>query len=82
LELNPEVLGRLTKLNMGILYNTFMSKASVLKKEEVAIPAKNPFSGFSRFGGKPTDFNGPKFSPKTFPGRPGFVTQHKGGGGK
>lgn len=60
-----------------------MSKA---KKEdskgEKYAPPKSPFSGFSRFGGNPTNLGGQKFTPKTFVNKPSFVTQHKGGGGK
>jgi hypothetical protein len=75
---------------MKILYNNSMakSKSTANKKGEVApvgeikLPPKSPFSGFSRFGGPPNRFGGPKFNPKGIVVRPTFVTQHKGGGGK
>jgi hypothetical protein len=50
--------------------------------QEVKLPPKSPFSGFSRFSGPPNRFGGQKFSPKGIVVRPTFVTQHKGGGGK
>lgn len=84
MELKPEVLGRLTKPDMQILYNTFVSKAKTenkYKKGEYT-PPKSQFSGSSRFGGNPISMGLPKFTPKSFVNKPNFVTQHKGGGGK
>lgn len=50
--------------------------------EEVKVPPKSLFSGFSRFGPQPNRFAPQKFSGKGVVVRPTFVTQHKGGGGK
>lgn len=58
------------------------AKEVVVPAAEVKLPAKSPFSGFSRFGPQPNRFGPQKFSGKGIVVRPTFVTQHKGGGGK